>query len=544
MTNNRKQRVWKFIRVFSGIAYDFRKEAKLAKKIGIKKARKRMSVRHRKRAVQFKMAALELGGVLVKLGQFFSARADIMPEEYLLELAQLQDEMPPVPYDEVRKVIEDSFGIPIDRIFKKVEAEPIAAASLAQVHLATLQNGEEVAVKVQRPLIEKLCDIDLATFSWLMEGVDRFSSWGKRADIPGLVTEFKRTLGDELDFLREASYAEIFRNNFQGSEEIYIPRVHWEYTNERVITLEKIDGVKISDYEQLEKHGFNRTEIAKRVVNSYLHQGLIDGFFHADPHPGNLFIMGDGRVAFVDFGMAGEITDAMRGYLKDAVIAIARKDIPGLIISLQNLGFIKRGANIDPIRKALYWTFDNYQNLNATNIDFKMLDSIQEDIRAIVYEQPFSLPVEFAFFARAVGTVIGVVMGLDPKFDIVEAARPYIEKIARNMRPNTTELVLSEAKSIGSLLLNMPRRVDDTLSQIEHGNLKVKVANSELAIAMKRTERAQKATARAVIGSAFFLSAILLNINNQTTESFALFALSLMLIFSSIFSIRANEKRG
>lgn len=539
MNNFRKQRIRRFVGIFLGISYDFWLESRIARKKGIKVARKKMSVRHRKRAIQLRTTAIELGGLLIKLGQFFSARADVMPEEYLQELAKLQDSVPPVDFEAIKKVIEDSFGQPLDDVFPVFEKEPEAAASLAQVHYATLTNGEEVAVKVQRPYIEELCDVDLATFSFLMEGVERFTSWGKRVDVPGLVNEFKRTLGDELDFLREASYAQRFRANFEGNKDIVIPATYPEYTNERVVTLEKINGIKISDYQSLEKSGFNRTEIAKKVTNSYLQQFLIDGFFHADPHPGNLFVLPDSRVAYVDFGMAGEITPEMRGYLKEAVIAVAGRDIHALIAALQSLGFIRKGVNIAPIRKALFWIFDNYQSLNSKNIDFEILDSIQEDLRIIAYEQPFSLPVDFAFLGRAVGTLVGLVKGLDEDFDIVEAARPYVEEIAKSLRPDIPSLVIEQVKSVGSVLLRMPAKVDDLLNQIEHGDLKVRVTDSELSRAITRNESAQKATTYAVLGAAFLISGIFTNTTGQSTESLALLLLSFVFIGLSLF-----RKRG
>lgn len=538
--NIRKARIRKFVRIFLGIAYDFWLESRIARKRGIKEARKKMSVRHRRRAIQFRATAIELGGLLIKLGQFFSARADVMPEEYLQELAKLQDEVPPVDFEEIKKVIEQSFGKPIGEVFLQIKETPEAAASLAQVHFATLHSGEAVAVKVQRPNIEELCDIDLATFSFLMEGVDRFTNWAKRVDVPGLVNEFKRTLGDELDFLREGSYADRFKENFKDDPDIFIPGVYSEYTNERVVTLEKVEGIKISDYQQLEESGFERSEVARKVMNSYLQQALINGFFHADPHPGNLFVLPDSRIAFVDFGMAGEITPEMREHLKSAVIAIARRDVQSLIVALQSLGFIRKGANIAPIKKALYWVFDNYQSLTSNNVDFEILDSIQEDIRTIIYEQPFNLPVEFAFLGRAVGTLVGLVKGLDQDFDIVEAAKPYIEKIAQSARADIPSLVLQQAKEIGLIAINIPKKVDDLLTQIEHGDIKVRVTDNELNRMLRRNEAAQRATIYSVLGAAFLISGVLISISQRDSLSLLFFSLAFVFILLSLIKRKSR----
>ncbi|HEX21597.1 MAG TPA: AarF/ABC1/UbiB kinase family protein, partial [Actinobacteria bacterium] len=323
---NRWRRIRRFTWLFLGIVRDFRREAKIAARVGGQLARERMSKRHRKRAIKFRETAIEMGGVLIKLGQFFSARVDIMPDEYIQELAKLQDTVPPAPFEKVKEVIETDFKQPLEKIFKSFDTETLAAASLAQVYKAELKTGEKVAVKVLRPGIEELIDIDLATFAYLMEGVHRFTSFGNRTDIPMVVGEFIRTLGDELDFYREGINAVRFQRMFADDEFIHIPKIYPDYSSSHVLTLEAINGLKISNYKELESQGIDRHLVATEVFNSYLKQVLEEGFFHADPHPGNLFVMEGPVVAFVDFGMVGEITPTMQKSLRAGIIGIAKKD--------------------------------------------------------------------------------------------------------------------------------------------------------------------------------------------------------------------------
>jgi len=343
---DRRRRIRIITRLFVGITWDFWKESRIARKQGMAVARGRMSAKHQRRAIQFREVALEMGGVLIKLGQFFSTRVDVMPSEYIEELAKLQDMVPPVPFDEVRLVIESEFGRPLEETFPDFEREAVAAASLAQVHLATLPSGERAAIKVQRPDINKLANIDLATFSYLMDGIHRFTKFGRQIDIPMIVDEFVRTVGDELDFLREAQNAERFQEFFADNERVYIPRVYRDYTSTKVLALEAVSGLKVSDYEAMEAAGIDRIETAQIIIDAYLKQVLEDGFFHADPHPGNLFVNPGPIVTFVDFGMVGEITPPMKDAFRNAIIGIAQRDSQQVISALRELRFIRPGADV------------------------------------------------------------------------------------------------------------------------------------------------------------------------------------------------------
>ncbi|HEB13018.1 MAG TPA: AarF/ABC1/UbiB kinase family protein [Actinobacteria bacterium] len=504
----KSRRIWAFVWLFLGIVRDFWKESRIARRHGFAVARERMSARHRRRAIQFRQTALVLGGVLIKLGQFFSTRVDVMPPEYIEELTKLQDTVTPVPFEEIRQVIESEFGRPILEVFAEFEEEALAAASLAQVHKAVLPDGQIVAVKVQRPGIDKLADIDLATFSYLMDGLHKFTRIGAHIDVPMIVTEFARTIGDELDFLREGSNAERFKIYFGDNQLIYVPSVFWEYTTEKVLALEAIDGIKISDYEAIEAAGIDRKRVAQEVIDSYLKQVLEDGFFHADPHPGNLFVAPGPLITFVDFGMVGEVTPVMREAFRDLVIGVAQKNSNRMIEALRVLGFIRPGADVQSVRNAFDWLLDNYASLSSRSLTFAEIEDIHQDILIILREQPLTIPAQFAFLGKTVGSMVGLATGLDPDIDLVKATQPYVEKLAASAMEDKWQLIMDEAKAVGKLLLEMPAQISETLEQARRGRLRVKVDADDLAKALNRSGQKGAAWSSAVFGTAVVLSGI------------------------------------
>lgn len=533
-TINRGRRVRRFTWLFLGIVWDFRREAKIAAKVGGQVARERMSNRHRRRAIKFRQTAIEMGGVLIKLGQFFSSRVDIMPEEYIQELAKLQDTVPPAPFAEVKEIIETDFKQPLEKIFKSFDKETHAAASLAQVYKAVLKTGEEVAIKVLRPGIEELIDIDVATFAYLMEGVHRFTGFGKRTDIPMVVKEFVRTLGDELDFHREGYNAMRFREMFADDEAVYIPKIYPEYSSAHILTLEAIKGIKISNYEELEAQGIDRHLVALVVFNSYLKQVLEEGFFHADPHPGNLFVMAGPVIAFVDFGMVGEITPTMQISLRDGIVGIAKKDAVAIVEAFSKLGFVRRGADVSAIVHAINWMFENYGTINARNITFENLEEIEEDILQIIHDQPITVPAQFAFLGRALSTLLGLATGLDPDFDFVAATKPYVEKMTKPGLEALSEVVTGELKSLGLMLYALPKQINNILEQLQKGKLQVKVDAAGIARALRREGR-NKANSIQVAGLvAVLVTVVALLYWGFIGEAYFFMAMSLIIIVNIV----------
>lgn len=538
---DKRARVFAFSRLFLGIVWDFWREARLARKTDMRAAEEKMAAKHRRRAVQFRETAVRLGGVLIKLGQFAGSRVDIMPEAYIQELAKLQDEVPPEDYFAVKQLIEEDFGRPLEDVYASFNPEPIAAASLAQVHEAYLSDGAKVAVKVQRPGIERLIDIDLATFTYLMEGLRRFTSVGERFDITGLVEEFQKVLGEELDLAREADSARRFAADFRGRSDVRVPAIFAEYSTDRVITMEYMEGVKINDYAGLDAAGIDRQELARRLVSIYISQFLETGFFHADPHPGNLFVTPGPVITFLDFGMMGEITETDRRRFIDAVVAIVQKDPDELIAAAVDLKFVRPGANKMPLRNALTWLFDRYSGIStAKAISPDSLDAIQEDIRAIMRDNPFTVPVHFAYVGKAFATMIGLLAGLDENFDIINEAKPYVDRLVREVR---NELILKQAKKIGLALLRLPTDLERVINLAERGDLRVKVAGqTEILAALERQEAGHRRSLMAGWGGAAAIISTILYVNAYQELAGILLAVSGVLIAGSLF-VRKRRPR-
>ncbi len=294
--------------------------------------------------VAFRETAIKLGVLMIKLGQFLSSRADLLPEQALAVLSTLQDEVPAEPFSHVVSVIEDELGKPIDQIFSHIETKATAAASLGQVHKAVLAStGEDVAVKIQRPNIDQLVRMDLNSLKFVIRVITRFVKTGNFIDLKGIYTEFERTVYEEIDFVTEAANCKRFKEMFKDDETIYIPEVYDEYTTRRLLVLEWIDGIKINDYTALEAAGIDRLEVANRTVQAYFHQFFNEGFFHADPHPGNIFVKqglpGNGPIIeFVDFGMVGSITSSMKKSMRALFLAFLTRDFRS-----DSRGIIKSG---------------------------------------------------------------------------------------------------------------------------------------------------------------------------------------------------------
>src|SRR5579884_3362040 len=436
--------------------------------------------------VEFRKTAIELGVLMIKLGQFLSSRADLLPEKALNVLSTLQDEVPPAPFDHVVSVIESELGKPVDQLFSVLERKCTAAASLGQVHKAVLAaTGETVAVKIQRPNIDRLVDMDLSTLKFVIWVITRLVDTSDFIDLMGLYREFKRTVYEEIDYVTEASNARRFREMFADDPTIYIPRVYDDYVTRRVLVLEWIDGIKVNDYAALDAAKINRLEVAKRTVRAYFHQFFEEGFFHADPHPGNIFVKkgawSDGPViAFVDFGMVGRLTRHMKRSLKEIFLGFVTRNSHSIVNALSQLGFIGEGANMAAIERGLSIMLDQYYGITLGEVRELDFPEVARELENLLYGQPFHIPAQFAFSGRAVGTLVGVSTGLAPDFNFLEVATPYArsflgldaEGIGQSVQDVFTQLL-----DTSKVMLELPRSLERVISRIETGQLEVRLAN-------------------------------------------------------------------
>ncbi|HLQ28992.1 MAG TPA: AarF/ABC1/UbiB kinase family protein [Ktedonobacteraceae bacterium] len=443
--------------------------------------------------VAFRITAVKLGVLMIKLGQFLSSRADLLPEQALAVLTSLQDEVPPAPFTHVVSVIETELGKPVEQIFSVLERKCTAAASLGQVHKGILvSTGEEVAVKIQRPNIDQLVRMDLSTLKFVIWLISRFVDTSQFIDLMGVYREFKRTVYEEIDYVTEAANAKRFLEMFKDDPTIYIPRVHEEYTTRRVLVLEWIDGIKINDYAALEAAGVSRLEVAKRTVETYFYQFFTEGFFHADPHPGNIFVLPWGKgskkpgldggpvVAFVDFGMVGSLSKSMKKALKDLFLSFVGRDSHALVSALGKLGFIGEGANMAAIERGMALMMEQYYGMTLGEARELDIPEVAQDVENLLYGQPFQIPAQFAFTGRAISTLVGVSTGLAPEFNFVEVATPYARKflgLDAEGAGQTIQDVFNQLLETGRVLLTLPRSLERVITKLETGQVEVKLSN-------------------------------------------------------------------
>jgi len=436
----------------------------------------------------FRQTAVKLGVLMIKLGQFFSSRADLLPESALAVLSSLQDEVPAAPFSHVVAVIEEELGKPIEQMFSVLERKATAAASLGQVHKAVLAStGEQVAVKVQRPNMDQLVRIDLSTLKFVIWVVRHLVNTPEFIDLRGIYREFERTVFEEIDYINEAANAKRFTAMFKDDPTVYIPRVYEEYTSRRVLVLEWINGIKISDYAALEAEGIDRLEVAKRTVRAYFHQFFEEGFFHADPHPGNIFVNqgapGTGPIIeFVDFGMVGHLTASMKKALRDLFLSFVLRDPRAIVEALSRLGFIGEGANSAVIERGVATMLERYYDMTLGEARELGIPELTADLGRLLYGQPFQIPAQFAFTGRAVSTLLGISTGLAPEFHFVEVATPYARKflgLDAGGAGQAMQQLVYQLLEAGRILLKLPRSLEQLVTRLETGQIEIRLAEEK-----------------------------------------------------------------
>ncbi len=508
--NRRRIDIWVF--AFSFLFSNWRNNRKWTYSGGF--TPEKQAARRRSQAVWIRENFLELGPTFIKLGQLFSTRADLFPVEYVEELSKLQDRVPAFPYEQVKATIESDFAKPIDKLFSNFDPIPLAAASLGQVHRAKLYSGEDVVVKVQRPGLKQLFTIDLAILRQIARYFQNHPKWGKNRDWMGVYDECCRILWEETDYLLEGRNADTFRRNFRGEDWVCVPRVYWKYASPKVLTLEYMPGIKISHYEAIEAAGLDRKVLARLGAKAYLQQILNGGFFHADPHPGNIAVNTDGALIFYDFGMMGQIENNIREGLMDTLVGVAQKNSDKVVASLINVGALVPTGDMSSVRRSIQFMLDNFMD---KPFEEQSVDAISEDLYEIAYGQPFRFPATFTFVMRAFSTLEGVGKGLDPEFNFMEVAQPYAMQLMTNSNSSNGNTIFDElgrqAAEVGTAALGLPGRIDDTIDKLERGDLRVRVRSLESERVMRRLSAIQLGTNYTVLFSALLICATLLLVN-------------------------------
>ncbi|MBE7436619.1 MAG: AarF/ABC1/UbiB kinase family protein [Anaerolineales bacterium] len=451
--------------------------------------------RLRQIAVRFRALAIRLGGVMIKVGQFLSARLDVLPSEITDELAGLQDEVPPEEYDPIRIQAEREFGSPIDEVFLSFEKEPVAAASLGQVHCARLFSNdaeamgfENVVVKILRPNIEQIVEVDMSAIRVVGSWLKRYRPVSERADVMAIVGEFDAILKAELDYLSEGKNAEVFAANFNDDGGVHVPRVVWSRTTRRILTLEDVTAIKITDYDAITNAGISRAVVAERLLAAYLKQIFEDGFFHADPHPGNLFVLPlpekneDGstrfRLTFIDFGMVGRMPGTLVEGLREAAISIGLQDAPRLIRAYQTLGVLLPTANVKLLEEASAQVFDRFWGMSMNelrSIRHAEMMKFGLQFRDLMLTMPFQLPENLLLLGRTMGILSGMCTGLNPEFNLWLQLAPYARKLTEGEDGSPLDVFFDEAEQFFKTLIAIPGRAERVLGRIERGELNVQI---------------------------------------------------------------------
>jgi predicted unusual protein kinase regulating ubiquinone biosynthesis (AarF/ABC1/UbiB family) len=380
---------------------------------------------HEKQAAWLKDNLIELGPTFIKIGQSLGTRADLLPLPFVKALGELQDNVPSFPNAIAFARIEKELGRKISEVYAEFDVEPIAAASLGQVYRAKLFTGEEVAVKVQRPNLTATIKGDIEILRKVAGFAERFPSLNENADWAGMLREFDETIHEEMDYSAEGHNAERFRENFKDWSNVHVPKIYWNATTEKVITMEFIHGDKVVELDKLRARNVSPEKVNRLLIRTYLKQLLEDGFFHADPHPGNLLVMPDGRLAFFDFGMVGRITPQLQSKMIDAFFHVVAKDPAGIAQDLIDLDFMKPGSNPEVVKPVVEKMFQFHLNLKLKEVNFKELTY---DLADVMYDYPFRLPSNFTYIMRALMTLEGIGIITDPEFNFFETAKPYAKE--------------------------------------------------------------------------------------------------------------------
>jgi len=478
---------------FAGVAINFIFWEVVLPRLGLRAlARRTRSNRYRRVAARFRRLAIRMGGVMIKVGQFLSSRLDVLPPEITEELADLQDEVPPEKFEDIRREAEADLGVPLSEKFESFEETPLAAASLGQVHRARLcvtdPAGDfcDVVVKIQRPFIDQLIEVDLSALRQVGGWLQKYPPVAKRVDVPSLLEEFSTTIREEVDYLAEGRNAEIFGENFKDVLRVHVPRVVWSHTTRRVLTLEDVFAIKITDYDAITAAGIDRAEVARELLDTYLKQIFEDGFFHADPHPGNLFVTPlpgqteDGKPAwqltFVDFGMVGHVHDNLRDGLREMLIAMGMQDAARLVRSYQTLHVLLPSTDLKQLEQMsasmfdLFWgkSMDELRKLNPEEM-FRFADRFRD----LMYNMPFQLPQNLLMLGRTVAILSGMCTGLDNEFNLWNQLAPYATKLVSQEVGSNWRVWLDEAGNILKELIAIPSKAGRVLSQVERGDLTV-----------------------------------------------------------------------
>jgi predicted unusual protein kinase regulating ubiquinone biosynthesis (AarF/ABC1/UbiB family) len=493
---------------------------------------RRLAARSRPKRVQriarrFYLLAADLGGLMIKVGQFLSSRLDILPPEITRELEGLQDEVEPEMFESIRRQTEAELGMPLEQAYASFEPVPIAAASLGQAHRARLTAGiaadvgfENVVVKVQRPGIESIVAVDLAALRRVARWLSKVKIVSTRADAPALVEEFAATSLEEIDYLHEAASAERFADEFANDPRIGAPAIVWDRSALRVLTLSDVTAIKISDVAGLTAAGIDPAEVAQELARSTFQQIFVTGFFHADPHPGNIFITpgtpgtgsgADWRLTYVDFGMMGEISDSLRSGLRDFILAAVGRDGRALVAALERLGVLLKTADTNELERAMTALFDRFGGMGVAElqtVDPRELEKFARGFGETIRALPFQLPENFLLLVRSISLISGVTSALNKDFNMWDAVDPFARTVLNANSGNALRGIGQQAVTYANTLARLPRRLDELATRLDRGQVAVQAP--EVDRRLRSIDRSVGRLASALVFATLLIAGVLL----------------------------------
>jgi predicted unusual protein kinase regulating ubiquinone biosynthesis (AarF/ABC1/UbiB family) len=510
-----------------------------------------------KLARKFHALAVSLGGLMIKVGQFLSSRLDVLPPEITTELEGLQDEVPPVDFAAIRALAEAELGMPLERAFAWVDPVPLAAASLGQAHRGQLRPEDAVdtgfagvVVKIQRPGIDEIVDVDLAALRKVAGWLSRVRIVADRVDLPALLDEFAATSLEEIDYLHEAANAERFSARFAGDPRVAVPEIAWERTTRRVLTLSDVTAIKINDVAALRAAGIDPTEVAHEFATVMFDQLFRDGYFHADPHPGNIFVTpiaaapGERawKLTFIDFGMMGEVPEQLRKGLQRLIIAVASRNGRQMVESIRDVGVLLPSADTTELERAMTALFARFGGMGFAElqeVDPREFRDFATQFGDVVRSLPFQLPENFLLIVRAISLTSGMCSSLDPAFNIWDAVEPYAAQLLRDERGGFVQAIGREAVDLAGIAARLPRRLDDAVTRMEEGRLAVQTPRVEQRL--RSLERTGRRIVSAVMFAALFLGALLLR-EDAPVWSVILLVASLPAALHAVFASWASGR--